>query len=334
MKTGVQQSFLELVSVNRSAIMGLSMVFIMLFHQYFTSVFPFNLFHNYGHWGVDVFLFLSGMGLVNSLEKNSIKDYYKRRFMRLVPSCIFCGSLKYLVSILLGVIVVNYSKDITLSIWALASLDLWFIPTIIIFYLIFPILYYLLREWRLFSFLCLVVLFFLNELTLRPLVGLNWESPVGVVSWTLERLPVFAYGIFVSINRNIIGKRICFSFLFLLTAVFLKLIEKKGMTASFMEVEQACLFLSLTMGVPALIMVFVRFLEKIPKGIYNSISFLGVYSLEIYLVHEFILWSLIALWRNGNPWILLPFGLLLSTILAYLCKLCTRIILQNLSNNK
>ena len=97
MKIGVQQSFLELVSVNRSAIMGLSMVFIMLFHQYFTSVFPFNLFHNYGHWGVDVFLFLSGMGLVNSLEKNSIKDYYKRRFMRLVPSCIFCGSLKYLV---------------------------------------------------------------------------------------------------------------------------------------------------------------------------------------------------------------------------------------------
>ena len=51
--------------------MGLSMLSIMLFHQYLSSVFPFNFFHNFGYWGVDVFLFLSGAGLVYSLNKNT-----------------------------------------------------------------------------------------------------------------------------------------------------------------------------------------------------------------------------------------------------------------------
>ena len=61
------------------------MLSIMLFHQYFTSAAPFNLFHHFGYWGVEVFLFLSGMGMVHSIEKNSLKVYYKRRLLRLLP---------------------------------------------------------------------------------------------------------------------------------------------------------------------------------------------------------------------------------------------------------
>jgi len=64
--------------------MGIAMIAIMLFHQYFTSVFPFNAFHNFGYWGVDVFLFLSGMGLVKSLNNNPLKIFYAHRFYRII----------------------------------------------------------------------------------------------------------------------------------------------------------------------------------------------------------------------------------------------------------
>lgn len=83
------------ISKYRTAIMGIAMISVMLFHQYFTSVIPFNLFHNFGSWGVDVFLFLSGMGIVRSLNNNSLKVYYLRRLKRILPSCILCGSIKY-----------------------------------------------------------------------------------------------------------------------------------------------------------------------------------------------------------------------------------------------
>lgn len=318
-----QQSFFESVSIFRSAIMGISMVSIMLFHQYFTSVIPFNFFHNFGYWGVDLFLFLSGMGLVNSLEKNSIKDYYKRRFMRLVPSCFFCGSLKYLVSLFLGLIIVNYSKEMSLSLRAIASLDLWFIPTIIILYLISPVLYYCLRKRIIITLICILVLFFYNDLILSSDVGYDWQSPIGITSWTLGRLPVFSYGMFVAIYRNIGKKSISISLVFLLIAICIKLIDKLG-TSFYASV--GCMFLSITIGMPAFILILISFLKLLPKSLLVIISFFGIYSLELYLVHEFIFWSLIVSWRVGCPWILLPVGFILSAIMAYLCKLCTNYI--------
>lgn len=318
-----QQSFFESVSIFRSAIMGLSMVSIMLFHQYFTSVIPFNIFHNFGHWGVDVFLFLSGMGLVNSLERNSIKNYYRRRFMRLVPSCIFCGSLKYLVSLLLGVIVVNYSKDMSLGLSAIASLDLWFIPTIIILYLISPFLYYCLRKWIVLAILGIVVLFFYNALILNPCMGYDWKSPFGVLSWTLERLPVFSYGMFIAIYKNLDKKKILISLLFLLIAICIKLLDKVGI--SFFASGE-CMYFSLAIGMPSLIHVLISILELASKSLLTFISFFGIYSLEFYLVHEFIFWTLMLSWRDGSPWILLTLGFLLSSLFAYLCKLCTNYI--------
>ena len=321
-----QQSFFKLVSVHRSAIMGISMVSIMLFHQYFTSVFPFNFFHIFGYWGVDIFLFLSGMGLVNSLEKNSIKDYYKRRFMRLVPSCFFCGSLKYLVSLFLGMIIVNYSKEMSLSLRAIASLDLWFIPTIIILYLISPVFYYCLRKWMILTIICILVLFFCNDLILSSGVGYDWQSPIGIASWTLERLPVFSYGMFVAIYKNISKKSIRISLIFLLIAICIKLIDKLGI--SFFA-SVGCMFLSITIGMPAFILILISFLKLLPKSLLVIISFFGIYSLEFYLVHQFIFWTLIVLWRDGCSWILLPMGFILSLIMAYLCKRCTNFICRS-----
>lgn len=311
------KDFNEATSEHRTAIMGLAMLSVMLFHQYFTSVIPFNAFHNFGNWGVDVFLFLSGMGLVRSIERNPLPVYYKRRFKRIIPSCILCGTTKYIVFLLLGSSVATLKESLKMGWWSLASLDLWFIPTILILYVISPFLYDLLRKWPVITIIVISIAMLVNGLTLRPIIGFNWTSPEGVLSHTIERLPVFAIGMFVAIRQKWIDNKIHYSMLFLLIAVVIILLAKFGVR---LHGNTAYSFLSLAFGIPALIIVNIYVLKIMPNSMKRCISFLGEYSLELYLVHEFIFWSLKVIFINACPWLLLPAGILLSCLAAYLCK--------------
>lgn len=311
------KTYTSVVSEHRSFIMGLSMFSIMLFHQYFTSVLPLNIFHNLGHWGVDVFLFLSGMGLVNSLQKYSTEAFYKRRFIRIFPSCMICGISKYIIFLLICSYISNIEEKIDLNLWSIASFDLWFIPTIIVLYIIAPVLYCLFCKWPILSFSFIVMVFFLNDLTLRPVVGFDWMSPIGVLSWTTERLPVFSAGMIVSIYSKKIEVKLRISLLFLFSAVCVKFLEKNGV---FFSGINACIFLLLTLGMPGLIMLCVRIINILPTFIKPSVSFFGIYSLELYLVHEFIFWIFMMLFPDGKAWALLPLCFLLSCLSAFLCK--------------
>ena len=214
----------------------------------------------------------------------------------------------------------------SLSLRAIVSLDLWFIPTIIILYLISPVFYYCLRKWMILTIICILVLFFGNDLILSSGVGYDWQSSIGIASWTLERLPVFSYGMFVAIYKNISKKSIRISLIFLLIAICIKLIDKLGI--SFFA-SVGCMFLSITIGMPAFILILISFLKLLPKSLLVIISFFGIYSLEFYLVHQFIFWTLIVLWRDGCSWILLPMGFILSLIMAYLCKRCTNFVCRS-----
>lgn len=309
--------FINATSKYRTAVMGLAMVSVMLFHQYFTSVVPFNAFHNFGNWGVDVFLFLSGMGLVRSLETNSLPVYYTRRFIRIIPSCILCGSSKYLIFLLLGSPVAVLKDGLKMGWWSIASFDLWFIPTIIILYILSPLLYRLLRQWPTIALTIISISMLVNGLTLRPIIGFDWTSPQGVLSHTIERLPVFAIGMFVSVRKEWIEGKIPYSMIFLLIAIGIRIIVKSGM---HIHGNTAYSFLALALGVPALIVINIYVLKIMPNILKQFIIFLGKYSLELYLVHEFIFWSLIIIFANVSPWLLLPTGILLSCLAAYLCK--------------
>lgn len=314
-----QELFILATSKYRTAIMGLSMLSIMLFHQYLTSVFPFNFFHNFGYWGVDVFLFLSGAGMVCSLKKNTIKIFYLRRLLRIIPSCIFCGTIRFLLILLLGSLSLVLKERLNYSAWTLASLDLWFIHTILILYAITPFLYISLNKWPLRTFSCIVTLFFLNGVFLKPLVGFDWLSLIGVFSWTVERLLVFSIGMYASINKDKISIRLFFPVFFLLMAICLVFVDKTG--RSFRCI-QAFIYFALALGMPALLYLFVCILKIIPSSLLRLLTLMGTYSLELYLVHEFLFWTFKNAFINGNPWILLPLGFMLSFLFAYLCKLC------------
>ncbi len=319
------KDFIKVTSEDRTAIMGLSMLSIILFHQYFTSAIPFNFFHNFGYWGVDVFLFLSGMGLVRSLENNTLPVYYIRRFKRIIPSCILCGTTKYIIFILLGSSVAILKDGLKMGWWSLASLDLWFIPTIIILYVISPVLYRLLCKWPIIVLIFIFISMLINGLTLRPIIGYDWNSPSGVFSYTIERMPVFAMGMFVSLKKDWIYGIIPYSFIFLLSAISILLLHKSGL---LIHGHQAYIYITLTLGMPALIIINTYVLNILPNIFKGCIHFFGAYSLELYLVHEFIFWSLKIIFVDVSPWLLLPTSILLSCLAAYLCELTIKIIIS------
>lgn len=310
--------------------MGLAMISIMLFHQCFISIIPFNLFHNFGNWGVDVFLFLSGMGLVKSLSNNSLTDYYLRRFKRIFPSCIFCGSLKYILFLLLGPSVAILKDGLNIGVWSIMSFDLWFIHAIIILYAICPFLYWSLKRWTWGTITLVLTIFWINGIFIKPEIGYDWLSPIGIFSWTTERLPVFLAGMYIVMKKDSINFNIYISFLFLIIAMGLVFLKK---TEIFFLGSQACLWISLVIGMPALIWLFIISIDKIPSTLSRIINFFGFYSLELYLVHEFIFWSLKIIFDNANPFLLLIMGFFLSCFSAYVSKWFSEKIKFTLSTN-
>lgn len=138
----------SLISKYRSALMGFAALCILVFHIYEplfpegSTLYSFELlFIQCGYFGVDLFLYLSGLGLVNAMEKSkSIPQFYLRRVRRLL--------LPYVLVLIIQSIFDKWSmKKVLLTLCGYnfyaknAYTFLWFVPTIITFYLLFPLYY-------------------------------------------------------------------------------------------------------------------------------------------------------------------------------------------------
>jgi peptidoglycan/LPS O-acetylase OafA/YrhL len=313
--------FLQIVSEYRSALMGIAMLSIMLSHQRFVHFFPFNVFEAYGHWGVDIFLFLSGMGMVRSLENHSIGLFYRRRFLRLVPICIFCGVFKYLAYLFVGEPIENLKVGLNIGIWSLCSLDLWFIHSIIIYYLLTPFFYRLLKCCLLQTLVMVYLLSIIFQLFYAEQVGFDWLNPLGVSLYTIERLPVFMIGMIVSMyNNGITQKHFVISGISLFMAICLAVLLK---TDIIPLTFCACVYPLLSLGIFALVLSMIYSFTLIPKNVLRGFEFMGNHSLEIYLVHEFIFGAfLLTMYTKYNHFLLLIIVLGLSVVIAWCCRWC------------
>lgn len=106
----------------KSALMGLSIILIMLFHCGFCD---------FGNIGVDFFLILSGMGIYCSLAKQpTLMMFYHRRVVRLIPTSLMVTIPFAVYKYITGTV---FYKAVIMGL-ALSSLfgDLhfWFIPLI------------------------------------------------------------------------------------------------------------------------------------------------------------------------------------------------------------
>ena len=189
---------LEDISRFRGELMGLAMLFIILFHVWVRRDDPFFGLHRCGNVGVDIFLFLSGVGLWFAWTRNpGLRRFYTRRFARIFPAwfimaCLFyvpdfLGRGRYSSSVgdLIGDITIN------LDFWMHDELTFWYIPAIMALYIAAPLYMKLIGDRPVFRWLPVLMVVWC--------VMVQWVTPihsaVGHIEIFWSRVPIFFIGI-------------------------------------------------------------------------------------------------------------------------------------------
>ena len=259
-----EKSILNLIIANRPFIMGVAMTMVIVYHLFcwvYNPIGPFNI----GYVGVDIFLFLSGLGLSYSFEKNSITQYYKNRIKRIYPIYFLSVISTYLIYKLNWSIFVLLENLLTISFYTKGGINRydWYLESLFSLYILFPIIYY----WGRFKMAGVVIL-----LIVITFILLNFNIP-----WwydcILGRLPIFLYGV--------IFKHCTKSY---------KTISIIGILFYLPCYKYVSTFLASSgLTIPLIIstLVLVHFS---PTRIKESLSYIGKHSLEFYIANLFVFW--------------------------------------------
>lgn len=302
--------FNDLLSKHRTFIMGCAMIAIMLFHQPF---FHDNLFvmgfHFFGLWGVDLFLMISGFGIVYSLKKNSVKQYYINRINRLVPACLFVGLCKW------GLMQIGFEYISIFKfnfILIVSSLSLWYIYAVLFYYTLAPILYKLILRYKYWILLGACIFTYC-------LSYIHWGASqsylVSRLGWIIERFPAFVFGMCIAlfpIKKLNVKRMFWWGIIPLLVCMTLRVTHIPG--------HGRVIYLILLLALPMLCILAVLFEQLLKKvKINRAVEYIGTISLELYLWHEFIFLNLHsnAMFTDLSIWVkfIIAFGA--SILLAH-----------------
>ncbi|MBD5548902.1 MAG: acyltransferase [Lachnospiraceae bacterium] len=273
-----------------------------------------------GSIGVDIFLFLSGMGLYYSLKKDeNIVEFYKRRILRILPVYLLIAGVGYAIVIFLfgnGNVGEYLFKLSTLSFWVTGEGTVWYISFLLIMYMVYPAVYRLRKQsFAKHGFLLLAAGVLVLEacmIRLCPEVFLNIEAAI-------TRIIVFLLGSYIAPwidERRNIKPRIVILWIFvfvIMRTVRIFFISPENLYCNvFVRISN--LFLTLD-----IVTVGAFIVDCGPKWIKRFLSWFGEKSLEIYLVHAFainVFYSLPLSKRGNYAWIyflvLLPVSVLIA----------------------
>lgn len=294
---------LEKISRYRGELMGAAMLFIVFFHVGLPRTDMFFGLRRMGNVGVDMFLFLSGMGLWFSWMKNSQSlpsdshpsfiSFYKRRFLRIYPAWLLVASVFYISKYLEGprysANIVDLIGDITLNwdFWLHDELTFWYIPATMMLYIFAPFYMELVRRHPVFRWLpvamvmwCVIVQYVL------PI-----HQAVGHIEIFWSRVPIFFIGVnmgeWIRQKKTIDGSAIwLILWLFVMSLAACIYLEqmRHGKFPLFLE-----RMLYIPMTVSGLLLLCELF-SLVPQWVRRSLTFVGTISLEMYLLHvQFVL---------------------------------------------
>lgn len=275
----------HLISRYRSELMGIAMLWVMLFHCFYvTPAQPvLKAFKEIGFCGVDIFIVMSGMGQYVSLKKDGkLGSYYYRRLIRILPAYWLVVGLYGLVRRILGqtsltMVALNLS---TLQYWlGTAGGFNWYVPALLVFYLLAPFYVRLLSRCR--SGMLLTLASFPFSYFLLDTVQ---KYGLGHLSDFLYRLPTFAVGCLL--GRHLTEERSDED-----RALFWGGLGACGLLMAYIRVKglyyiSYCYVITAVM-VPLCVLLCLV-LRRMPKMVGKFLRLMGTYSLEIYLVNVII----------------------------------------------
>ena len=314
-----------LISKHRVSLMACAIVWVILHHGSKTGLeFPesaevINILFRRGNAGVDMFLFLSGVGLYYSYRKKpNLCEFYKKRMMRvLLPYLFIGGGFWALADLFLKRDIVRFLKDVTLlSFWKDGIIRVWYIALILLLYAVFPAIWYFLYKNGSIKKHRLVLL-------LTAIVGINfllfrytpdWFDKVEIA---LTRIPVFVIGIGcaekVWENQAIKMREAVFLIALLSLKIWMNLYEIKGVCIRYWYAVMA-------ICVCILLCIVLELCERnaILCKLKDVLEPIGKWSLELYIVHVWVRTLLLKMdisyvvgGHNLNRYGLLRFGILL-----------------------
>ena len=302
---------LDILSKYRTQLMGIAILLVMYYHMPVNwENFPFipYILSKYAYIGVDIFILLSGLGIYFACKKENSKNFYFRRFMRIIPYSIPIIFIGCILMLYMGKIDLKnvLLMSTLLEYYVTGNIQDWYLSVILFFYLISPFLYRLVLKNALATVIFTFVIWYVLGLFLYR------DNFILLTS----RLPVFVLGIFAGNmidNKRKIGKSyILISFI--IGLILLMLHHYLDMQNNlyweyymhympfFFIVFPLCLFIS-------------KLLSFLKKYSYPVLSFFGSYSLVIYILHPRILYVL-ELFLEDKIVIILA-TILLTVLTAY-----------------
>lgn len=218
--------FFRGLSSYRTSIMGVAALWIMLTHSGLQC--PDNIilkalwyvFVSFGGGvGVNIFFILSGFGLYYSVAKYDDQQkvrwggWYKKRFIRIIPSYLIIAVVFYLMK-----------HDLTLynllqlNFWLDGARDFWFIPGIVLCYVLFPPMYVLAKRLGFTATTAGVLVLLLLQCELIGLFVPGYYDKIEILLW---RLPCFVIGVYMGYLSK---EQVRFNFWLVYTLIFVLLV--------------------------------------------------------------------------------------------------------------
>lgn len=274
-----------------------------------------------GGWaGVDIFFFLSAIGLCYSLNKNSnIRDFYMRRAIRILPTWLFVLFLVHFAGLACNhflpdlpfYVPDSVAKCVTwytgIGFW-ISSFVFgngwfyeWYVPSLIVFYIVTPFLY---RKSNIALTILFLFFFVIGYL-------LNQFNLLKEIHFFYNRIPVFILGI---ITYRIIKESNKLFNVYLAACLLL------GITCLVINTTLLVLpkeYVALFLCPPFLIIL--SFIFEF-KYINDFFSFFGGISLELYLIHLYRRPHFLISFFSDNKYVTIFTALLVCTFAAVMLK--------------
>ncbi len=322
----------ELIFSQRTFLMGLAMVSIMLFHERFVESDCLLAFHACGHYGVDVFFFLSGMGIACSLRKNPLRTFYANRFWRIFPAWLLAVLISY---------AVDCGGEFHILDFLWWAGHWWFLRTLAIYYLVSPLLVAWLQRSGMrgvLAVLAVVLAYFIVRGICQfsiPPIELSHS-----VSSTLGRLPAYIMGLYVVVGCKGMAEACMRQALPAALVLLLLGITRMWMVsgwelparASYWTIQyiEPALYPFVGMACPGVCYALACIGRKVvPAWLAWGIGLFGAASLELYLWHEWVYGKLYPLVppQGADVWLWLLLALAASLILSWVMHgLCSKLI--------
>ena len=325
----------------RNELFGLSILWIVLFHIYLNirlTGFPGAPYLSRvlyrGNIGVDIFLFLSGIGLSRSMRVNSIRTFYKHRFNRVVPPYLLVAIPFFLwLNIIrdsggIGEFLLNLS---TINYWITTGgyYPIWYVSFILVLYLLFPWLYRWDEKSSHISTVCIIFL----SVVIEYWMCIKGYLPFKTSERALSRIPVFMIGL-LSASYILSGSKIQqwkVLTAFLSGICLFTLISLKHVHLHLIAVR----YLYCPIGV-AIIISYAYFRKKVNLNrVWKALAWIGNISFELYVVHVVLIRVIVVtdFWQlvdKGWWWVIIP---AVSLPIALLLQKTTRKLIKGSSKN-